>query len=140
MQVRVKRLHPHVRLPEYAYPGDAGMDIFTPERVMVPAHGRAIVSAGIALEIPDGYAGFIWSKSGLMAHHGISLTPGVIDSSYRGELMLVLENTSDADYTFEAGDKVAQMLIQSFTRAELAEVEELTSTERGEARFGSSGK
>ncbi len=140
MLLRVKKLDPRARVPEYAHTGDAGMDISTLERVVVLAGARAIISTGLAFELPQGTVGLLWDKSGLAAKHGITILSGVLDEGYRGEVKVVVLNTSDAEYTFEAGDKVTQLLIQPIIRAQVEEVSELSDTARGEGRFGSTGK
>ncbi len=141
MQLKVKKLDPRAKLPTYAHPGDAGLDLFALDNFTVPA-GKYItgIKTGIAIAIPDGYVGLCWDKSGLAAKHGITVLAGVIDSGFRGEMLLTVLNTSDQDYHFEAGDKVMQMLIQSVASVEVAEVEELPSSERGTGSFGSTGK
>ncbi len=141
MQLQVKKLDPRAKLPTYAYSGDAGLDLYTLEDFTVPA-GKYITSikTGIALAIPEGYVGLCWDKSGLAAKHGITVLAGVIDSSFRGELLLTVLNTSDQDYRFKVGDKVMQILIQPVASMEVIEVQELSDTIRGVGAFGSTGK
>ena len=140
MQISIKKLNPQALLPVYNHEGDAGMDIFAFQETSVPARGRALVNTGLALEIPFGYAGLVWGKSGLATKHGIATIAGVIDAGYRGEFKVALVNTSDEDYVIEAGHKVAQLLIQKVEHPEIVEVSELSDTARGEQGFGSSGK
>lgn len=140
MQIKVKRLHPDAILPSYAHPGDAGMDLFALETIEVPAKSSARIRTGIALEIPDGYVGLCWDKSGLAMNHGIKVLGGVIDSGYRGELILGVSNLSNTSYRFEKGHKVMQLLIQAVESPEIIEVNELSDTDRGEDGFGSTGK
>ena len=140
MRINIKKLNPQALLPVYNHEGDAGMDMFALEATVVPARGRALVSTGIAMEIPLGFVGLFWGKSGLATKHGIVTSAGVIDAGYRGEVKIALVNTSDEDYTIEAGHKVAQLLIQKIEHPEIVEVSELSETVRGEQGFGSTGK
>ena len=131
-------------LPTYAHPGDAGADLTAAEAVTLKAGGgRAAVRTGLRIAIPDGYAGFVLPRSGLAAKHGITClnTPGLVDSGYRGELMVVLINTDpDADYAVEIGDRIAQLVIQPVEQAEFCPVDELDDHARGEGGFGSTGR
>lgn len=141
MKLEVKKLDPQAKLPAYALPGDAGLEFFALEDFVVPANSRKPgIRTGVAVAIPDGYVGLFWDKSGLAAKHGLKVMAGVIDSSYRGELLLTLLNTSDTDYAFKKGEKVMQMLVQKVERVEIKEVENLSETTRGEGGFGSTGK
>ncbi|OHA56610.1 MAG: hypothetical protein A2588_01235 [Candidatus Veblenbacteria bacterium RIFOXYD1_FULL_43_11] len=141
MKLEVKKLDPRAKLPAYEHPGDAGLDFYALEDFVVPAGGRKPgIRTGVAVAIPEGYVGLFWDKSGLAAKHGLKVMAGVIDSGYRGELLLTLLNTSDVDYHFKAGEKVMQMLIQAVERAEIVEVENLSDTSRGDGGFGSTGK
>lgn len=140
MRLNIKKLNPKATLPVYNHEGDAGMDMFALENTVVPARGRALVGTGIAMEIPLGFVGLVWGKSGLAVHHGIITSAGVIDAGYRGEVKVALVNTSDEDYTIQAGHKVAQLLIQKVEHPEIVEVSELSDTTRGINGFGSTGK
>ena len=128
-------------MPERAYAGDAGLDLASCEQVELPPGERALVPTGLAVAIPEGHAGFVQPRSGLAVKHGISIvnTPGLIDSGYRGELMVTLLNT-DARETFvvEPGMRIAQLVILELPEVELVEVDELPSSERGARGFGSS--
>ncbi len=124
--------------PTRAHPTDAGLDLYTPVDVVVPANGEVIIDTLVAAEIPDGYVGLITSKSGLMAK-GIT-SRGTVDASYRGHIRAVLFNHSDTDYQFHRGDKVTQMVLLPIITPELEVVTELSETDRGEAGFGSTGK
>jgi dUTP pyrophosphatase len=141
IDIAVRRLHPDARLPEQAYEGDAGLDLAACEGAVLAPGERAIVPTGIAVEIPDGYAGFVQPRSGLAARHGIGIVnaPGLIDSGYRGEIRVVLINT-DREHAFvvEAGMRIAQLVIAPVASARLVEVDELAGTERGVRGFGSS--
>lgn len=140
LTLRVKKLTETAVLPAYAHPGDAGMDLFASEETAVGAGDRTVVPTGIAMEIPDGYVGLIWDKSGLSNNHGLKTLGGVIDAGYRGEIKVGLVNTSHEDYVVHAGEKVAQMLIQKVEHGAIEEVSELSDTSRGEGGFGSTGK
>jgi len=140
MQLKIKKLHPDAIVPTYAHPGDAGMDLYSVEEVCVLAGKRASIKTGVAFEIPHGYVGLIWEKSGLSHKHGLKTFGGVIDAGYRGDITISLINLSDQDYVFEKGHKVAQILIQKVERPEIVEVSELSNTARGEGGFGSTGK
>lgn len=140
MEIRVKKVDEQAITPRYAHDTDAGMDFFALEDAVIPAHQSASVRTGIAVEIPTGYVGLVWDKSGLASKHGITTMAGVIDAGFRGELRFIVFNTTDEDYTFRAGEKVAQMLIQEFEHVGIVEVEKLSDTERGERGFGSTGK
>lgn len=139
MEIKVKKLHKDARLPEYAHTTDAGMDFFALEDTVVPTQGHVMVPTGIAMTIPDGYAGLVWPKSGLAVKYGIVTLAGVIDSGYRGEIRIVIASTLGKEYVIHAGDKVAQMLIQKVTHPKLIESDVLDDTLRGEGGFGSTG-
>lgn len=128
-------------MPVRAYPGDAGLDLSACERVELSPGERALVPTGLAVAIPDGYAGFVQPRSGLAANHGISIvnTPGLVDSGYRGELQVALLNT-DLRETFvvEPGMRIAQLVVVPVPAIELVEVDELPGSERGGRGFGSS--
>lgn len=129
-------------LPRYAYAGDAGFDLKSTVDIQLKPHERAIVPCGIALAIPEGYAGLVIPRSGLAAKHGISIVnaPGLIDSGYRGEICVILVNL-DPENAFDVhkGDRIAQMMITPVPQVELVEVDELPDSERGTGGFGSSG-
>lgn len=141
--VACKRLDPDLPLPSYAYPGDAGMDLFSRAEAEIAPGERAIVPTGLAVAIPEGYAGFVQPRSGLAALHGITMvnTPGLIDSHYRGEICVLLLNTDKRDaFSIKKGDKIAQIVFQRVEEAVWRVVEDLEPTARGESGFGSSGR
>src|SRR3989344_7746273 len=112
MILKLKKLKSDAKLPSYAHPGDAGMDIYScEERTLLPQE-QALISTGIAMEIPDGYVGLFWDKSGLSSKHGLKTMAGVIDAGYRGEVKILLCNLGDTTYEIKQGEKIAQMLIQ----------------------------
>jgi dUTP pyrophosphatase len=128
-------------VPERAYSGDAGLDLTACEQVVLEPGERAVVATGVAVAIPDGYAGFVQPRSGLAARNGITIVnaPGLIDSGYRGEVRVILLN-SDREQTFvvEPGTRVAQLVVLPVPEVELVEVDELPASERGARGFGSS--
>jgi dUTP pyrophosphatase len=142
MRVPIKILNPDAVLPAAAYAdGDAGVDLASVEDLTLPPGGRALVPTGIALAIPQGFGGFVQPRSGLAARHGITLTnsPGLIDSNYRGEIKIIVQNTGEADFSISKGDRIAQLVFLRVEPAEFDPVDELPPTERGEGGFGSSG-
>ena len=142
--VPIRRLDPGLPLPAYAKPGDAGCDLLAAESVSIAAGGgRAMVPTGVAVAIPEGYAGFVQPRSGLALRHGITCvnSPGLIDSGYRDELRVLLLNTDpSADYHVQRGDRIAQLVIQRVEQAEWDEADALDETERGLGGFGHSGR
>ena len=143
MTLRFARLSEQARVPARAHPGDAGYDLFAAETATLEPGGRASVGTGIAVAIPDGFAGLVLPRSGLAARHGITLpnAPGLIDSGYRGELRVLLLNT-DPEETFEVevGDRIAQLVLVRVEAADVEEVPQLDETPRGVGGFGSSGR
>jgi dUTP pyrophosphatase len=141
--VPTKRLDPDAALPAYAQPGDAGADLVAVEEVTIaPGGGRAVVGTGIAMAIPDGYAGFVLPRSGLALRHGITClnTPGLIDAGYRDEVRVVLVNTDPTiPYTVRRGDRIAQLVVQPVERSIFAAVDDLSESARGLGGFGSTG-
>ena len=141
IEVPVQRLRDDAVLPAPAYAGDAGLDLSACERVELGPGERATVGTGLAVAIPEGYAGFVQPRSGLAARHGITIVnaPGLVDSGYRGELRVVLLNTDRAaPFVVEPGMRIAQLVVMPVTAAELLEVDELPESERGVRGFGSS--
>jgi dUTP diphosphatase len=141
IELPILRLREDAVVPERAYSGDAGLDLAACERVELAPGERAMVGTGLAVAIPDGYAGFVQPRSGLAARHGITIvnTPGLVDSGYRGELRVILLNT-DALETFvvEPGMRIAQLVVVPVPEVELVLVDELAESERGVRGFGSS--
>jgi len=137
----VKRLRPDAVVPARAYSGDAGLDLSSCERVELGPGERALVPTGLAVAIPEGYAGYVQPRSGLATKHGISLvnTPGLIDSGYRGELLVSLINHDlSQPFVVEPGMRIGQLVVLPVPAVELVEVEELPDSERAERGFGSS--
>lgn len=142
MRLTLKRLDSQLPLPRYAHDGDAGLDLYSSESVdILPGH-RALIGTGVAVGIPEGYAGFLQPRSGLALRSGLSFvnTPGLIDSHYRGEVKVIAINLDpNSTISIARGDKIAQLVIQRIERMEIAEVDELDDTARGEGGFGSTG-
>ena len=128
-------------MPAYAQPGDAGCDLRASEATVVPARGRVLVKTGVSIALPEGYVGLVHPRSGLAAKHGITVlnTPGTIDAGYRGEVMVTLYNSTDTDFSVARLDRIAQLVIQQFAKAQFIEVATLPESHRGEAGFGSTG-
>ena len=138
------RHDPDLPLPAYARPGDAGADLVAREDVVLPAGGgRATVPTGVAVAIPEGYAGLVLPRSGLALRHGVTIlnAPGLIDAGYRGEVRCLLLNTDPStDYTVHRGDRIAQLVIVAVEQVALTVVDELPDSERGSGGFGHSGR
>ena len=141
-ELAVKRLRPDAVVPAQAYPGDAGFDLASCERVELAPGTRAVVGTGIGVALPPGHAGLVVPRSGLAARHGLGKVnaPGLIDEGYRGEIRVILHNT-DLEETFvvEPGMRIAQLVVVELPRIALVEVDELPGTERGAGGLGSSG-
>jgi dUTP pyrophosphatase len=141
IELPITRLREDAVVPERAYAGDAGLDLSACERMELGPGQRAVVGTGLAVAIPEGYAGFVQPRSGLAARHGISVVnaPGLVDSGYRGELRVVLLNTDPSEpFVVEPGMRIAQLVILPVPEVELVEVNELPQSERGVRGFGSS--
>ena len=141
IELPIRRLRPDAVLPRRAYSGDAGLDLAACERVVLGPGERALVATGLAVAIPDGYAGFVQPRSGLAARSGISFVnaPGLVDSGYRGEIRVVLLNTDrEHAFTVEPGMRIAQLVVLQVPEVEPVEVEKLPESERGVRGFGSS--
>jgi dUTP pyrophosphatase len=142
VDVLVTRLDKGVPLPAYAHPGDAGADLVTTVDLTLGPGERAMVGTGIAVALPDGYAGFVHPRSGLAHRVGVSIvnTPGTIDAGYRGEITVVLVNHDLRDAVeFRRGDRIAQLVVQKVEHARFAEVAQLPDSARGTAGYGSTG-
>ncbi|MHB8175093.1 MAG: dUTP diphosphatase [Thermoleophilia bacterium] len=142
MRIPIKKLHPDAALPVHAYgDGDAGVDLASVQQLTLAPGERALVATGIALAIPRGFGGFVQPRSGLAAKYGITLTnaPGLIDSNYRGEIKVIVQNTGKEDFAIGVGDRIAQLVIMPVEHAEFEAVDELPPTDRGPGGFGSSG-
>ena len=141
IELPIQRLRDDAVVPQRAYAGDAGLDLSACERVELAPGERALVGTGLAVAIPEGYAGFVQPRSGLAAKHGLTVvnSPGLVDSGYRGELRVVLLNTDASEpFTVEPGMRIAQLVVLPIPAFELVEVDELPASERGARGFGSS--
>ncbi|MBW4030758.1 MAG: dUTP diphosphatase [Acidobacteria bacterium] len=143
MRIQIRRLHPDAVVPTAQHPGDAGADLVAVEGCVLAPGARAAVATGLALAIPEGFAGFVLPRSGLASRHGITCAnaPGLIDAGYRGEVKVVLVNLDHHDtYTVRPGDRIAQLVIVATPAAEFDEVGELPDTRRAAGGFGSTGR
>jgi dUTP pyrophosphatase len=141
IELPFRRVRPDAVVPRRAYAGDAGVDLAACERVELGPGQRAVVPTGLAVAIPEGYAGFVQPRSGLAAKHGISIvnTPGLVDSGYRGELLVNLVNTdAEEPFVVEPGMRIAQLVVLEVPDVDLVEVDELPASERGVRGHGSS--
>jgi dUTP pyrophosphatase len=141
IELPIRRLREDAVLPERAYSGDAGLDLAACDRHELGPGERAVVGTGLAVAIPEGYAGFVQPRSGLAAKHGITVVnaPGLVDSGYRGEIRVVLLNTDQSDpFVVDPGTRIAQLVVLPVPELDPVEVEELPESERGVRGFGSS--
>jgi dUTP pyrophosphatase len=142
VEILIQRLDPGLPLPARAHPGDAGTDLFAAQDVELAPGQRALVPTGIAIALPDGYAGFVHPRSGLAARHGVTIVnaPGTVDAGYRGEIRVTLLNTDpDHPVRFQRGDRIAQLVIQRVADPVFHEVATLPGSARGDGGFGSTG-
>ncbi len=140
MILKIKKLNPEAKLPEFAHAGDAGLDLFSLTEVTLKPGEFTRILTGVALQIPIGHVGLIWDKSGLASNYGLKVLGGVVDAGYRGEVQVGMINLSKKSYTIEKHHKVAQMLIQKVSSPKIKEVKKLSDTARGKGGFGSTGK
>jgi dUTP pyrophosphatase len=143
VRIAVRRIDRDLPVPAYARAGDAGLDLFAAEDVTLPPGHRAQVRTGLAVAIPEGYAGFVIPRSGRAARDGLSIVnaPGLIDSGYRGEIKInAINHDSSAPVEIKRGDRIAQLVIVKVEHAELQVVDELPPSERGEGGHGSTGR
>jgi dUTP pyrophosphatase len=142
MELRFQKLSPEATVPTQSHPGDAGYDLYACKEAVLTPGGRTRVHTGIAVAIPEGYAGLVIPRSGLANKHGITLvnSPGLIDCGYRGELQVLLLNLDhERSYEVSVGDRIGQLVITKVELPTWTQVDELEPTSRGEAGFGSSG-
>ena len=148
MQLKIKALSPkigkEIPLPFYATPGSAAMDLHAciDDSVVIPPNARRVIPTGLAIALPSAeYVALVFARSGLGIKHGIAPANcvGVIDSDYRGEIMVGLQNSGDSDFTIQPGDRIAQMMITPVIQAQIQMVEDLDDTQRGTGGFGSTG-
>ena len=142
LQVLLRRLDESIPVPRYAHPGDAGADLATAEDVTIAPGQRVLVGTGLAIAIPIGWVGLVHPRSGLAARHGLTIVnaPGTVDAGYRGEIKVCLLNTDrQHSIALRRGDLIAQLVVQRVARARFVEVQQLPSSERGDAGHGSTG-
>lgn len=139
MQLKVKKLHQDATIPTKGHPGDAGIDFYALEEVVFPPLAQMRIRTGVALEIPEGFVGLVWDKSGISFNKGLKVMGGVIDAPFRGEFVASMVNLSDKTQVLEKGQKFTQMLIQKFEDCEIVASDILSETVRGEGREGSTG-
>ena len=148
MELKIKAVSPKIGndipLPYYATPGSAAMDLHAclEEAVTIPARGRTVIPTGIAIALPSpGYVALVFARSGLGIKHGVapSNCVGVIDSDYRGEVMVGLQNSGETDFTIQPGDRIAQLMVVPVVQAQVRMVDQLDETQRGTGGFGSTG-
>ena len=136
--MKVKKLSPLAKLPQRAHPTDSGADLFALERTVLPARAITKVHTGIAVELPENTSGIIWGKSSVESK-GIKAMAGLVDAPYRGELLVCMYNLNDSEFVFEAGQKVAQLVVLPTLYPSFEEVDDLSGTARGTGGFGSTG-
>lgn len=139
MQIKFKKIHQKAKLPKYALPGDAGMDLFSVEDLIINPGQIVAIKTGLEAEIAEGTAGLIWDKSGLAVKKGIKTMGGAIDAGYRGEIAVIVVNLSDKKHEVCCGDKIAQMIVQKIEKPTIIETDKLNQSSRGDRGFGSTG-
>lgn len=140
LKLKIKKIHPLAGIPTYSHNGDAGLDLYAIEGGEIEPFSRAKFGTGISLEIPGGHAGLIWDRSGLSTKKGLKSLGGVVDSNYRGEIIVALANVSDQPVQIMQGDRIAQILIQKVEAVNVEVVDDLSESERGKDGFGSTDK
>lgn len=144
MKVKFIKLDPRATVPTYGSASAAGADLYalSGEEIVIPPHGTAMIHTGLAMELPEGYCGLIFARSGIASKRGLAPANkvGVVDSDYRGEFMVALHNHSDESAAVAGGERIAQLVITPYLHAEFIESETLTDTERGAGGFGSTGR
>lgn len=140
MKVKIKKLDSGIKMPQYAHPGDVGLDVFSREDAEIKPGERKLFSLGFALEFPEGYAAIVKDKSSLPTHHGLHTMGGVFDAGFRGGYNILLVNLGQEIIKIEKRQKIAQIIILPVAFAEFEEVEELSDSSRGNGQFGSTGK
>jgi len=139
MELKVKKIHPDAKLPQYSHKGDAGLDLFSSVDCVLKKGEVKPVPTGIKMAIPEGHVGLVWDKSGISLK-GVHRLAGVIDSGYRGEVQVVMANLGGESFEVKKGMKIAQLLVQPVQEVNVIETEDLEETSRGENGFGSTGK
>ena len=137
--IRAERLTPLAKMPTRAYPQDAGLDLYAAEEMMIMPGSQSTIGTGLRIAVPEGYAGFVWDKSGLAAKSRLKTMGGVLDSNYRGELKVILANLGHAPYQVRTGEKIAQLVVKPVALFPVVEEKIEDETERGGGGFGSTG-
>lgn len=139
--LKIQRIHPKAKLPEYAHPGDAGLDLFSVDDAVIPPGESKLIGTGIVIELPELTEAQIRPRSGLALKHQITVlnSPGTIDHGYRGQIGVILINHGTKPFAVESGMKIAQMVIAPVMSVNVIDTEDLTETKRGEGGFGSTG-
>lgn len=142
VNIKIKKLHPDAVIPQYQTEGSAGFDFHTVEEVVIPEYGTKLVRTGLAFEIPKGYEIQIRPRSGLSLKTSIRIanSPGTIDSDYRGEIGIIVDNIANHTTVIKKGERIAQGVLNQISQADFTEVDELDTTKRGEGGFGSTGR
>lgn len=138
-KVKIKKLDPKANVPTKSNPFDAGYDLYSIVDEIIKPHTRSIIKTGISMAIPANYVGLIWPRSGLAAKQGVDVLAGVIDSGYRGEICVVLQNHGEKNVNIKSGDRIAQILFQKIESFQLQQSETLDDSSRGDGGFGSTG-
>ena len=141
MTVAFRRIHPDAAVPAYAHEGDAGMDLRSVDDVVIPPGRRALVHTGLVMQLPPCAEAQVRPRSGLALKHGVTVlnAPGTIDAGYRGEVGVILANFGDSDFEVKKGDRIAQLVVAPVTQPAVVEVDEVSSSDRGDGGFGSTG-
>lgn len=142
MTVKFKKINPEAILPAYAHPGDAGLDVYSVDDLTIQPGRRALVKTGLVMELPSDAEAQVRPRSGLALKFGVTVlnSPGTIDAGYRGEVGVILVNHGEEPFQIRKGDRIAQIVIASVVHADIVEVEDVESSERGEGGFGSTGR
>ena len=141
MTVAFRRIHPDAVIPAYAHESDAGMDVRSVDDVVIPPGRRALVHTGLVMQLPPCAEAQVRPRSGLALKHGVTVlnAPGTIDAGYRGEVGVILANFGDSDFEVKKGDRIAQLVVAPVTQPAVVEVDEVSSSDRGDGGFGSTG-
>lgn len=139
MKTHLRKLSPNAIIPTKAHEVDAGYDLYALESGFIHPMSHRLIKTGISMAIPEGYAGFIWPRSGLSYKAGIDVLAGVIDSGYRDDVGVILSNPGDRKFEYNEGDRIAQIVFQKVEDFDLVEVDNLDDSQRGVGGFGSSG-
>lgn len=140
MKILIKKIKSEAKIPRVALVGDVGIDLYSCEDLVLEVGEKRSIKTGVAIKVPDGYAGLIWDKSGISHKNGIKTLGGVIDSTYTGEWLVGLINLGQESFEIKKGQKIAQVIFQKIENPEIKEVDELPETIRGSGGFGSTGK